>query len=145
MTEENPSREELAQLIAAQVEVLAGQLCQHMPSLANDTDKLAKFCFAKLEQQGECLRILDTSLSAEERERRPWWGYVVVDRKGGELRVKAPKSIDQALTDPNWLFNFVSIVGMLMNPVCRGILEVNGLKVEFFQCDPELPPTGILA
>lgn len=134
-----PSDEQKQQLAQA-VEQLAQMLTLHMPTLAqSDLEGFARFCFDRVAEQADMLDIYADAADPAGQKVKPWWGYGLTDRNGAELLVKAPKAIAEAVKAPQTLFNFVSIVGLLVNPLCRGILGVNGLRIRFFQCDPEAP------
>lgn len=143
MTEAPPngaptSEEEQMRLFAAhQVEAIAATLVQHMPSLASDPEKLGRFCFGLLQEQPGMLDVFVDASDPASRAQHPWWGYVLTDRKGGEIKVKCPKDINEAVQVPQHLFNFTSIVGLLLNPTCRGILGASGIQVRFFQCEAD--------
>lgn len=131
--------------VAHQVEAIAAQLVQHMPSLTKDVEKLGKFCFDRLSEQSDLLGFISDALTPEAVKAKPWWGYVATDRTGGEVRVRAPKRVAEAVEVPQHLFNFVSILGLLMTPTTRGVLGVCGIRVKFFQCDADAPAPKILS
>ncbi|MCA9643774.1 MAG: hypothetical protein KC492_23940 [Myxococcales bacterium] len=133
--------------VAHQVEAIAAQLVLHMPELAKDVEKLGAFCFERLSEQAGLLEYMQDALTPERIAEKPWWGYRAMS-KTGEIRVKCPKRMGEVVKDPNGhlhLFNFASLLGLLLSPVTRGVLGVCGVRLDFFQCDAEAPKPKILS
>ena len=130
----------LRQLFAQQVQAVADQLIERAPELADDPEKLGRFCHNLMLEQGHYAGVAADAASALSQDRAPWWGFTATDKNGGEMKVKSPKSLSEALKNPQWLFSYTSILSVVLNPVCRGIFGISGVSVAMFECDAEAPP-----
>ena len=80
-------------------------------------------------------RVLEDAVLPERRLAYGDWG-VHFKRDGkvfGTIRVPKDFTAAAAAADPSVMVHYVTVLGLVLNPVGRAILEAHGIGFEFFQ------------
>ena len=141
--EQYQQAQEQMQFLMKQLGGLLMAVAPHLPQ-----NELMQILSMVIEQETELHEVIDDALNPKSsaRSEYPFWG-VKVHNKGGVLvgkegTIVVPKDAARC-ENISELMQYVSLFGLVSNPVQRGIFAAYGMTLEFFQ-SPNRPGSIIL-
>jgi len=134
-----PTPEQIAQMrdqaIQQSAMEIGAMLAAFFPNLPDEAR--TKLSSMHAQAQLPLSQVLQDALDDSSREKNPYWGFHVADKKGNRGTVLVPKDPSRCTT-LDQKSQYAQIVAYLTSPSARAMLNAMGLKIEFHQA-PSLP------